>query len=163
MDQASLQTMVEQRQLERCAPDSGEARSRLNQAGTDLATVRALLGTAAPTNPKGACSLAWEATLESLLGWLSVFGYRITSERGHHAIAIRSVRSLLDTREASALLQRLDGLRRLRDNALYNNLPVDAEEVEGFLPDVATLIGWLEQAVAHLLPESGQPPPTSRA
>src|SRR5215471_15433594 len=101
--------MVDQRQLERCGPDSGEARSRLRQAGADLDTVRALLGTASPTNPKGACSLAWEAALESLLGWLCLFGYRVTSERGHHAIAVRAVRALLDTREAGALLHRLDG------------------------------------------------------
>jgi hypothetical protein len=53
--------------------------------------------------------------------------------------------------------------RRLRDNALYNNLPVDAEEVEAFLPDVATLLGWLEQAVDHLIPGPGQPSPTSLA
>jgi hypothetical protein len=164
MDQVGLQTMVDQRQLERCSPDSGEARSRLTQAGADLATVRALLGgTASPTNPKGACSLAWEATLEALLGWLSLFGYRITSERGHHAIAVRATRALLDTREASALLQRLDGLRRLRDNALYNNLPVDADEVAEFVPDVATLASWLERAVDHVRPEPGQASPTSRA
>lgn len=160
MDQAGLQTMVDQRHLERCRPDSGEARSRLRQAGEDLATVRALLGARPPTNPRGACSLAWEATLGSLLGWLSLFGYRITSD---HAIAVRAVRALLDTREAKALLQRLDGLRRLRDNALYNNLPVDADEVEAFMADVATLAVWLERAVDHVLPDPGQPSPTSRA
>src|SRR5690348_5498269 len=112
--------MIDQRQLDRRPAESEEARSRLRQAAADLATVRALLGTTPPTNPKGACSLAWEATLEALLGWLDLFGYRITSDRGHHSIALRAVSALLDTRDVSILLRRLDGLRRLRDNALYN-------------------------------------------
>jgi hypothetical protein len=77
--------------------------------------------------------------------------------------AMVAVRALLDRREAAALLQRLDGLRRLRDNALYNNLPVDADEVEAFVPDVAILAGWLERAADHVLPGPGQPPPTRRA
>jgi len=88
--------------------------------------------------------------------------YRITSERGHHAIALRAVRAVVATRDAAALLQRLDGLRRLRDNALYNNLPIDADEVEAFVPDVAKLVGWLGQAVDHVLPGPGRPSPTSR-
>jgi hypothetical protein len=160
MDRAGLQAMVDQRQLERCPPDSGDARSRLRQARADLESARAVLGA---NNPKGACSLAWEAVLESLVGWLSLFGYRITSDRGHHAAAVRAVRAILDTQEAASLLLQLDGLRRLRDNALYNNLPVDADEVMRFLPDIVTLGDWLERAVDHLLPEAGQPSPTSRA
>jgi hypothetical protein len=163
VDQAALQAMVEQRQLERCTADSDEARSRLRQARADLETARVVLGATSPNNPKGACSLAWEATLESLLGWLSLFGYRITSERGHHAIAVRAVRAILDTREAGSLLQRLDGLRRLRDNALYNNLPIDADEVREFLPGIETLGAWLDRAVDHVLPTPGQAPPTSLA
>jgi len=162
MDRAGLQAMVDDRQLERSTPDSDDARSRLRQARADLATVQALLSTISPSNPKGPCSLAWEAVLESLLGWLALFGYRITSERGHHAIALRAVRAVLDTRDTGALLQRLDGLRRLRDNALYNNLPIDADEVEAFVPDVAKLVGWLGQAVDHVLPGPGRPSPTSR-
>ena len=148
MDEAELQAMVDQRQLERAVADSDEARSRLRQARADLATAQAVL-----SNPRGACSLAWEATLESLLGWLSLFGYRITSERGHHAVAVRAVSALLATKDVRSLLRRLDGLRRLRDNALYNNLPIEADEVEEYLPDVATLAGWLERAVDHVLPD----------
>jgi hypothetical protein len=163
MDEPALRAMVDQRQLESCIADSEEAVSRLKQAGADLTSARAVLSVASPSNPKGACSLAWEAALESLLGWLSLFGYRITSERGHHAIAVRAVRAILDTRDAAGLLQRLDGLRRLRDNALYNNLPIDADEVEEFLPDVATLIEWLGRAVDHVRPGPDQPAPISRA
>jgi hypothetical protein len=163
VDHAGLQAMVDQRQLERCPADSEDARSRLRQARVDLESARGLLGASVATNPKGACSLAWEAVLESLLGWLSLFGYRITSERGHHAIAVRAVRAALDTREAASPLQRLDGLRRLRDNALYNNLPMDADEVREFLPDIATLGTWLERAVDHVLPDAGQPSPSSLA
>jgi hypothetical protein len=158
MDRADLEAMVDHRQLSRGVADSNEAQARLRQALADLATVRAV-----SSNPKAACSLAWEATLESLLGWLSLFGYRVTSERGHHAVAVRAVTALLDTSDARALLRRLDGLRRLRDNALYNNLPIEADEVEEYLPDVATLANWLERAVAHLLPERDQPSPTRRA
>jgi hypothetical protein len=160
VDGPALQVMVEQRQLDRCPMDSAEASSRLQQSRADLETARAVLAAGRGRNPKAACSLAWEATLESLLGWLSLFGYRITSERGHHAVAVRAVRAILDSREATALLQRLDGLRRLRDNALYNNLPVDAEEVLQFLPDIELLGDWLRRAMDHLAP--GQPP-TSRA
>ncbi|HXM56360.1 MAG TPA: hypothetical protein VOB72_13285 [Candidatus Dormibacteraeota bacterium] len=59
-------------------------------------------------------------------------------------------------------MQRLDGLRRLRDNALYNNLPVDAEEVLAFMPEIVTLCDWLQRAIDHVAP-AGQPPPTSRS
>lgn len=103
-------------------------------------------------NPKAAASLAWEAVLELLLGWLILFGYRITSDRGHHAIAIRAVRAIIDSREAAGLLQHLDGLRRLRDNALYNNLPVDAEEVLEYMPDIERLCEWLQRAIDHVAP-----------
>src|SRR5215471_5368757 len=131
--------MLDQGQLQRCPMDSADATSRLAQARADAATAGSVATAGSARNPKAAASLAWEATLESLMGWLILFGYRITSERGHHAVAVCSVRAILDTQEATRLLQRLDGLRRLRDNALYNNLPVDSEAVAQFLPDIATL------------------------
>jgi len=169
VDEAELQALLRQNQLERCPMDSDEASSRLEQARADVETARAILSTSARSNPKAACSLAWEATLESLLGWLSLFGYRITSERGHHAVALRAARAILDSRDAAALLRRLDGLRRLRDNALYDNLPVDPEEVLAFLPDITLLQGWLRHAVDHVASAPRQPadggdqPPTRRA
>src|SRR5205823_3229669 len=138
--------MLDQGQLQRCPMDSAEARSRLAQARADAGTVAMILAAHPSSNPKGASSLAWEAVLESL------FGYRVTSERGHHAVALRAVRAILDTRDAAGLLQRLDGLRRLRDNALYNNLPVDAEEVQEFVPAIGVLADWLERAIAHVAP-----------
>src|ERR1700716_381771 len=138
--------MIDQGQLGHGQMDLDEASSRLAQALTDLGTADAILRSPR-RNPKGAASLAWEATLGLLLGWLSLFGYRITSERGHHAVAVRAVRAILDSREDTTLLLRLDGLRRLRDNALYNNLPVDADEVEEFLRDIAALGDSLERAV----------------
>ena len=152
MDGGALQAMLDQGQLQRCPMDSADAVSRLAQARADAATAGAVANAGSARNPKAAASLAWEATLEALLGWLILFGYRITSERGHHAIAVRAVRAIVDSRDASALLQRLDGLRRLRDNALYNNLPVDAEEVLEFLPDIAHLCDWLQRAIDHVAP-----------
>lgn len=154
MDQGALQSMVDQGQLQRCPLDSEDARSRLAQARADAETAGTILTGASPRNPKAAASLAWESALESLFGWLVLFGYRITSERGHHAIAVRAVRAILDSREATVLLQRLDGLRRLRDNALYNNLPVDADEVLEFLPDIAGLCDLLQRAIDHVAPAS---------
>jgi hypothetical protein len=147
MDEGALQRLLDANQIDRCPVDLEEARSRLVQARLDLGTSRAALASTERQNPKAATSLAWEAALELLLGWLSVFGYRITSERGHHATAVRAVRALLDRSEAHALLLRLDGLRRLRDNALYNNLPVEPDEVLAFLPDIDRLGDWLERAV----------------
>lgn len=154
MDRAALQAMVAQGQLDQSPMDAEEARSRLGQAGADLDTARMILAAGGGANPKGACSLAWESALGALFGWLTLFGYRITSERGHHAVAVRAVRAILDSREAAELLQRLDGLRRLRDNALYNNLPVDPDEVSAFIPHVATLVDRLERAIDHLAPTS---------
>lgn len=142
--------MLDEHQLERCSPDRDDARSRLAQGRADLATARAILKSTRLNNPKGATSLAWEAALGISIGWLAFFGYRVTSERGHHAVAIRTVRALLDTHpEAAAVLLRIDGLRRLRDNALYNNLPVEAEELEPLLPDIDQLGEWLERAVGR--------------
>jgi type VI protein secretion system component VasA len=150
VDEGTFQEMVRRNELAKGAMDSAEASGRLSQARTDLRTARAILKATSPRNPKGASSLAWEATLGILLGWLSLFGYRITSDRGHHSIAVKAVRALLDSREDTALLQRLDGLRRLRDNAMYNNLPVDAEAVQVFLPDIARLGDRLQSALDHL-------------
>lgn len=152
MDRGALQVMLDQGQLQRCPMDAADARARLEQARADARTAGTILCAASSRNPKGAASLAWEATLECLFGWLILFGYRITSERGHHAIAVRAVRSILDTRESATLLQRLDGLRRLRDNALYNNLPVDPDEVMEFMPDIDQVCDLLGRAIDHVAP-----------
>lgn len=149
MDRAALDEMVSDGRLERLAPNSVDADDRRRNAEAGLATAEAILsGRAGPVNGRAVGLLAWDAALDVLLGWLSFFGYRITSERGHHVTAVRAVRALLLSQPAAvAAIEQLDGLRRLRDSSLYNNLPIGAEDVQSFLPEIARLCEWLGHAV----------------
>jgi hypothetical protein len=115
-----------------------------------LRTAEAVLDEPLFSNAKAACSLTWDAAVGVLTGWLALFGYRITSERGHLTAAIHGVGAILSEHaEGTKVVRKVDGLRRLRDNANYNNLPVDPAEVREYLPLVAQLGNWLERAAGN--------------
>jgi hypothetical protein len=146
---AVLEELVRTSRMEKIAPDLGDAEQRWRNATSETARAKAILEEeASQANARIACLLTWDAGLDLLHGWLALLGYRVTSERGHHSAAVQAVKALFHSRpEALELVRGLDSLRRLRDSALYNNNPVDPDDVLPYLPQLTQLADWLGAAV----------------
>lgn len=97
-------------------------------------------------NVIGAAVLAWDGAFDILAGFMNLAGYRITSQGGHHSVALAGVRAILG-QERRPLLNRLGDLRRTRNRALYDAIPPDADEIEAVIRDVRSIARELESAL----------------
>ena len=149
---AELEELVQARRIEKITPDLDDVEQRWRNASHEVAKAEAILGEgASQANARIACLLAWDAALDLFQGWLAFFGYRVTPERGHNSAAIQALKALFHgRREALDLVRELDSLRRMRDSTLYNNDPLDPEDVSPYLPPIRELADWLGKAVMRV-------------
>ena len=76
-------------------PDLEQSEGRWRNATHGNAKARAILEEEmSQANARVACLLAWDAALDLSHGWLALFGYRVTSERGHHLAAIQALKAV---------------------------------------------------------------------
>ena len=127
--------------------DPATASRLLAQAEANLRTVTEILrGTERP-NPGAAAMLLWDGSAFRLLAAaLQLAGYRVTGALGHHRTALDAVR-LISGR--GGLLIRLDALRRLRDQTMYDAGEPDPAEIEKGVADVEELAAWVRDAVSR--------------
>lgn len=144
-----LDELVQARRMEKTEPDREQAEGRWrNAAHANARAIAILEEERSQANARIACLLTWDAALDVSHGWLALFGYRVTSERGHHVAAIQALKALFaGRREMLGLMRQVDGLRRLRDSTLYNNEPVDPEDIQPYLRHVEGLADLLGKAV----------------
>ena len=144
MDSATqLKAMLDRRELEAVEPTVEKAEVMLKAAERSLRAARSI----ATADPKSAVLLAWDGiAFQALAAALLVAGYRVTSQPGHHRVAVDAGRILLSE---TALLSRIGGLRRLRSRGMYEAEPVKTEEAVAALEDCQALIGVVRTAVAR--------------
>jgi hypothetical protein len=129
-----LKGMVDRHELEGIGRDIERADAILAGAERSLTTARAIVN----SDPDNALLLAWNAiAFQALTATLLLAGYRVTSQVGHHRVAVNAGRLLLNE---DALLSRVRGLMRARSRGMYENEPAEKEEVIAGLDDCEKLI-----------------------
>ena len=131
--------------LKQVPADVAEVERLLAQAEANLRTVSDILGRSDNPNPGAAAMLLWDgAAFRLLAAALQLAGYRVTGALGHHRTALDAVRLISGQ---GGLLIRLDALRRLRDQTMYDGSEPDAADIEKGISDVEELAGWTRAAV----------------
>jgi hypothetical protein len=137
-----LKDFVERSELERVESSVDKAEAMLKDAERSLKTARSI----ASADPKSALLLAWDGiAFQALAAALLLAGYRVTSQPGHHRVAVEAGRVLLGQ---PALLSRIGALRRLRARGMYESESVEREEAVAALDDGEALVAIVRNAVA---------------
>jgi hypothetical protein len=140
-----LKALRDEGRLKEAPADVEMAERLVSQAGANLRTVRDILNRPDDPNPGGAAMLLWDgAAFQLLAAGLQLAGYRLTSSAGHHRTAIDAMGLISGKR---GLMTRIDALRRMRDQIMYDGSPPDASDITGALSDVEELAEWTERAV----------------
>ena len=97
-----------------------------------------------------AMAVAYEAGYRACVSMVDLFGYRVTSQPGHHRAAIDAATIILGD-DRRPLLRRLDRARRFRNETLYGDAPpVATRDLEQLVTDVT----WLLDELARQLREA---------
>lgn len=135
-----LNGMVERHELEVIDRDLDKVETILRSANRSLTTARSI----ANSDPDNALLLAWDAVaFQALAATLAMAGYRVTSQVGHHRVAVNAGRLLLND---DALLSRIRGLMKARGRGMYENEPAEEEEVKEALDDCERLMALVRLA-----------------
>lgn len=136
-----LKAMVDRHELDATEPSIGKAETMLTSADCSLKTARLV----ASTDPNSALLLAWDGiAFQALAAGLAIAGYRVTSQPGHHRVAVEAGRRLLGE---DALLSRIRRLMRMRGRGMYEGEPAQKEDVEEALDDCEKLIQLVRTVV----------------
>src|SRR5581483_2222791 len=124
-----LAAMVDRHELERVESDLGRAAQLLDAADRATETASSI----AAKDPDSAMTIAWDrVAFQALAAMLSIAGYRVTSQQGHHRVAVDAGRLLLTDER---LLSRIGALRRTRDRGMYEFEPATKAELDQALRD----------------------------
>jgi hypothetical protein len=135
-----LKAMADRQELEAIEPSVDKAEAMLVTADRSLKTARSI----ASSDPDSALLLAWDAiAFQALAATLSIAGYRVMSQVGHHRAAVNAGRLLLGD---DALLSRIGRLMRSRSRGMYDGEPAEKEEVAAALDDCEKLIKLVRSA-----------------
>lgn len=140
----SLEELERAGLIERRVVSQRRIRSWLQEARRLLPVARDRV---APVHQVQAVSIAYESGLRVCLGILGVAGYRVRNAPGHHRTALEAAANLLGPKR-SALVERLDTARQIRNRALYEEPPpVSLGILSQLFSDVEELIAELESRV----------------
>jgi hypothetical protein len=154
-----LKALRDEGRLKEAPADVEMAERLVSQAGANLRTVRDILNRTGEPNPGGAVMLLWDgAAFQLLAAGLQLAGYRLTSSAGHHRTAIDAIGLISGKR---GLMIRLDALRRMRDQVMYDGSAPDASDVTDALSDVDELAAWTTKAIERGRELGGRRGPSS--
>ncbi len=136
-----LRAMVDRHELELIDRDVAKAEVLLSAADRALETARSI----AEKDPDSAMTVAWDRVAFQALGaMLAIAGYRVTSQQGHHRVAVDAGRLLLSDEK---LLSRIGTLRRTRDRGMYEAEPATKSEVDQAIRDSQELVQLVRAAL----------------
>ena len=135
--------MLERHELERVEPNVAAVSALLDSAERSIKTARLITG----QDPDSALTIAWDRiAFQALAAMLMLAGYRVTSQQGHHRVAVEAGRLLL---RQNQLLSRIGTLRRTRDRGMYEHEPAEKKEVEQALRDCEELLKLVRTAAGR--------------
>lgn len=132
-----IDELIEDRRLERVAPNPRLAAQLLDQADAHVASARLLID----IDPPGAFGLAYDAARKALTAIVATHGYRAKGAGGH-ATLLYAAKALLDA-ERAAVVEDFDWMRRLRNSTEYpdgDKEVADRADVEEALPAAVAMI-----------------------
>ena len=133
--------------LKEVPADVDAARQMHEQASANLRLVREILDRTDDPNPRAAALLLWDGGAFALLAAALVLaGFRVTSAVGHHRTAIEAVRIISGK---GGLMTRIEALRRMRGQVMYDATISDVRHVGDSLADVQELSAWVGGAIAR--------------
>jgi hypothetical protein len=136
-----LQAMADRHELDAIERSVDKAEASLAVADRSLKTARWI----AASDPDSALLLAWDGVaFQALAATLAMAGYRVTSQVGHHRVAVEAGRLLLGD---EALLSRIGRLMRTRGRGMYEAEPAEVGEVTAALDDCDKLIRHVRSAL----------------
>jgi hypothetical protein len=90
-------------------------------------------------------TVAWDSVaFQALAAMLAIAGYRVTSQQGHHRVAVDAGRLLLTDEK---LLSRIGTLRPTRDRGMYEAEPATKSEVDQAIRDSQELVQLVRAAL----------------
>ncbi len=130
--------------LEPKPPDPRRVQTWLDRSRSDLALARDVVG---QVDRDRLMAIAYEAGFRACVGVLSLAGYRLSSQSGHHRAAIEAAAVVLG-QDVRPLLRRIDGARQFRNEILYGDAPpASASQLAQLIHDVDDLLGRLSSAL----------------
>ena len=131
----SLEPLLRAGTIEIVAPDTAAAQAELTLARTHLESAALLL----ETDPVLAHAAAYDAARKSVSAHMRARGYRVKGQIGHHAKTFEYARAVLVGHVSGDVLDQLDDMRSVRNDAAYRARFVGRQEVEADL-EIARII-----------------------
>ena len=132
-----LREMIEAGELERVDPDPETAAVELADATTHLSSAEKLVG----DDPIMAYSAVYDAARKALAAHMKARGYRVRGKLGHHAKTIRYGSVALEGQGIDEVLERLDHMRIVRNDAEYSGRRIGRQEVAADLETARSVVG----------------------
>jgi hypothetical protein len=135
-----LRAMIGAGELERVDPDPGTAAVELEDAMNHLRSAEKLVD----DDPIMAYSAVYDATRKALAAHMRAHGYRVRGKVGHHAKTIRYGRIVLEGQGIDEVLERVDDIRVVRNDAEYAGRRIGRQEVTADLETARSVVRAVE-------------------
>lgn len=136
MSQGELDDLVADGVIERVAADPETARVELEQARLHVESATAI----ADRDPVGAFAIAYDAIRKALSAHMRHHGYRAGKGKGHHARTGRYAAAAIDDARVEEHLEAFDELRQLRNQAEYDAVLLNTDDVADALARAEAII-----------------------
>lgn len=133
---SQLDDLVTAGVVERVAADRETARVELEQARLHVESAAEI----ADRDPVAAFALAYDAIRKAFSAHMRDRGYRIPKGKGHHARTGRYAMAAIDDARVEEHLEAFDELRQLRNQAEYDALLLDTDDVTDALARADAII-----------------------
>ena len=141
-----LRAMIEAAELERVDPDPETAAVELADAKAHLGSAEKLVG----DDPIMAYSAVYDAARKALAAHMRAHGYRVRGKLGHHAKTVRYGRVALEGQGIDEVLERLDDMRVVRNDAEYSGRRIGRQEVAADLETARSVVRAVEGELERL-------------
>lgn len=136
MTQEELDELVTEGVVEHVTPDPETAHVELQQARLHVESAAEIVD----RDPVGAFAIAYDAIRKALSAHMRARGYRITRRKGHHAHTGRYALAALDDGRLEEHLEAFDELRQLRNQAEYDAVLLETDDVADALARADAII-----------------------
>ncbi len=144
--ETDLRAMIEAGELERVDPDPETAAVELGDARTHLSSAEKLVG----DDPIMAYSAVYDATRKALAAHMRAHGFRVRGKVGHHAKTMRYGSVALQGHGIDDVLEHLDEIRVVRNDAEYSGRRIGRQEVAADLETARSVVRAVEGELEHL-------------
>ena len=133
---AEIDQMITDGQLERVPADSSAAAGWLADSERHLRAADTIVD----IDPSGAFALAYDAARKACAALLLVQGLRVKAVPGSHRALIESAAGLIKNRDKRVQVERLDRMRRNRNQSEYGSRSFSVSEIEAAIRQASEVV-----------------------